>query len=87
MFASGEQVLGKDMEERERQSVKLIAQLQSVTEKYNTTERQRDSLETTVDDVSRLVILTHAQIASISDHRDDVTVVCRGEQVRVVTLF
>ena len=56
MFASGEQVLGKDMEERERQSVKLIAQLQSVTEKYNTTERQRDSLETTVDDVSRLVM-------------------------------
>ena len=53
MFASGEQVLGKDMEERERQSAKLIAQLQSVTEKYNTTERQRDSLETTVDDVSR----------------------------------
>ena len=47
------QVLGKDMEERERQGAKMITQLQTVTDKFTVADRQRETLESSLEDTAR----------------------------------
>ena len=53
------QVLGKDMEERERQGAKMITQLQTVTDKFTVADRQRETLESSLEDTARCV---HVQV-------------------------
>ena len=53
------QVLGKDMEERERQGAKMITQLQTVTDKFTVADRQRETLESSLEDTARYA---HVQV-------------------------
>ena len=54
------------MDDRERQSAKLITQLQTVTEKFSVADRQRDTLEATLEDTNRSVFTRTANATSIN---------------------